>query len=198
VGHHAAGPLRVLFAAAVMPHKGLHRLLDALAGLPAGQARLDVAGSLDGAPGYVRAIRARCARDGLAVRLWGELRDEALWARFRDSHVLALPSDREAYPLAALEALGFGLPVLVTSHGGTAELVAEGVEGHRLQPDDVAAWTARLTELARDRGRLAALGRAALARFQAHGTWAETAATVVALCERVAGGGSGGGHLVSR
>ena len=45
---------------------------------------------------------------------------------FRRSQVFALPSDREAYSLACLEALGFGLPVLATSCGGLSEMITDG------------------------------------------------------------------------
>jgi glycosyltransferase involved in cell wall biosynthesis len=183
----APGPLRVLSVAAVMPHKGLHRLLRALAGAGARALELDVAGSLTKAPAYVEEMRAHIAARALKgrVRLHGELQGEALCALYRRCHVLALPSDREAYPLAGLEALGFGLPVLLTAEGGTAELLPEGDAGLRLPPDDVAAWTVALVGLADDRRRLAIQGRAALARYRAHGTWADTAARVQALCAQL-------------
>jgi glycosyltransferase involved in cell wall biosynthesis len=189
----AAGPLRVLTVAAVAPHKGLLRLLPALAGL-GDRAVLDVAGSLTQDPGYVRAVRARVAALGLGarVRLHGELGREALAALYRASHVLALPSDREAYPLAGLEALGFGLPALLPVPGGAGELVTDGVEGHLLAPDDVAAWTAALTRLAGDRARLAAMGNGALARYHAHRTWSDTAAQVAAFCADVVRGPQAG------
>jgi glycosyltransferase involved in cell wall biosynthesis len=183
----AAGPLRVLMAAAVIPGKGLHRLLEALRRIEDGSVHLDVAGALDRAPAYARQMQARVAALGLQdrVRLHGELRGEALWALFRGSHVLALPSDREAYPLAAVEALGFGLPVLVTDQGGAREVIGTGAQGQCLPPDDVAAWAAALAALAADRERLATAGAAALRRFRELPTWADTASRVQALCARV-------------
>jgi glycosyltransferase involved in cell wall biosynthesis len=182
------GPLRVLLAAAVAPHKGLHRLLAALARLPPGTAALEVAGSLEADPTYVRAVRREIARLGLAdrVRLRGQLAGGALAEAFRTSQVFALPSDREAYPLAALEALGFGLPALLTDRGGTAELLGSAAPaGILLAPDDAGGWTAALAALAADRARLGALGRAARARWLSHGTWRETARAALALVERV-------------
>jgi glycosyltransferase involved in cell wall biosynthesis len=180
----APGPLRVLAVAAVMPHKGLHRLLPALARAGERALELDVAGSLTKAPGYVRQIRSQLSTLGLEsrVRLHGELRAEALAALYRQCHVLALPSDREAYPLAGVEALGFGLPLLVTDEGGTGELIRSEREGLLLAPDDIAAWAAALVRLAGDRALLEVWGRAALARHRAHGPWAETAARVRQLC----------------
>jgi glycosyltransferase involved in cell wall biosynthesis len=185
---HAPGPLRVLHLASVVPAKGLHRLLRALAALAARHPRrdftLDVAGATPSAA-YARAVGRQAARVGLAgrVRLHGQLRGAALHALCRQSHVMALPSDREAYSLACLEALGFGLPVLATAAGGLGEMLTHGREGALLDPDDGDAWTDALDRLASDRGALAVMGRAALARYRAHATWREVALSVQQFLE---------------
>jgi glycosyltransferase involved in cell wall biosynthesis len=186
------GPLRILHVASGVPAKGLDRLLDACA-LALAEPRgylgadfgsdfdftLDVVGSWP-RPRWRDAMERRIAARGLAsrVRLHGELAGRALHDVFRRSHVLALPSDREAYSLACLEALGFGLPVLATSVGGLGELVTDGCEGFLLEPRDVTAWARMLRHLATDRGALAAAGCAALARYRAHRTWREVAISV--------------------
>jgi glycosyltransferase involved in cell wall biosynthesis len=174
----APGPLRVLYAGAVRPGKGLHRLLDALARGPRFPFTLDVVGSLS-SPRYAQEIRRRLAQFGFEaqVRLHGERSGAALWSLFRQSHVLALPSDREAYPLSCLEALGFGLPVLAPSSGGAGEMFKHGREGFLLDPHDVDAWARALRTLAEDRGALRAMAGAAVARWRAHSTWREAAAT---------------------
>ena len=102
---------------------------------------LDVVGSLAW-PRYARQIRRQLTRFGFEaqVRLHGERTGAELWSLFRQSHVLALPSDREAYPLSCLEALGFGLPVLASSSGGTGEMFDHGREGFLLDPHDTDAW----------------------------------------------------------
>jgi glycosyltransferase involved in cell wall biosynthesis len=178
----APGPLRVLYAAAVRPGKGLHRLLDALARVPGLPFTLDVVGSLAWSR-YARAIRRQISRLGLdaRVRLHGERSGGALWSLFRQSHVLALPSDREAYPLSCLEALGFGLPVLASSSGGTGEMFQHGREGFLLDPHDPEGWAQTLRTLAEDRGALRALAGAAVARWRAHATWREAAEAAAAF-----------------
>jgi glycosyltransferase involved in cell wall biosynthesis len=180
VARPRAGPLRLLFVGAVMPHKGLHRLLAALAPLSAPWT-LDVVGSLTADPAYAARLRAHA---DARVRWHGEQSGEALWAHHRAAALFVLPSDREAYSIAALEALGFGLPVLATARGGMGELIGPG-EGLTLPPDDVAAWTAAVAQLAADPARLAALSAGARARFAAHGTWRDTAAVIRALLEQI-------------
>jgi glycosyltransferase involved in cell wall biosynthesis len=184
---HLPGPLRVLSSAAVIRAKGLHRLLEVLAA-PGATIELDVAGALDADGGYVRRVRALVDRLGLRarVRLHGLLRGDPLWSLYARAHLLALPSDREAYPLAVVEALGFGLPVLVTAHGGAREVLGKGPQGRCLSPDDLAAWSEALEAFDVHRRDLARAGVAALARFAALGTWDDVALRVEALCARAA------------
>ncbi|HEY7373153.1 MAG TPA: glycosyltransferase family 4 protein [Polyangia bacterium] len=178
------GPLRLLHVAAVRPAKGLARLLDALSLARARGADcvLDVVGSLEDAA-HVRAMRGRIADAGLAGRitLHGERTGAALLQLYRRGQLFVLPSDREAYSLACLEALGFGLPVVATSRGGLGELVTPGRDGLLLDPDDTAAWAAALARLAGDRDALATMAAAAVARYRAHATWREAAAAVAAF-----------------
>jgi glycosyltransferase involved in cell wall biosynthesis len=183
----APGPLRVLSVAAVVRGKGLHRLIDAIA-RPGGPFELDVAGALDADRVQTRRVRTLVGRLGVGarVRLHGLLRGDALWSLYERAHVLALPSDREAYPLAVVEALGFGLPVLVTDRGGAREVLGDGPQGRCLPPDDVGAWSAALSAFAADRARLAGAAQAALERFKTLGTWDDVASRVEALCARAA------------
>ena len=182
------GPLRVLHVAAVRPHKGLAHLLAALAlarhdGDSGGlDFVLDVVGSLDDRR-YERVLRDQVARSRLdgRVRFHGQRSGAELQAFFERAQLFALPSDREAYSLACLEALGFGLPVLATSSGGLGEMVTSGKDGLLLDPHDAVAWAQALHRLGRDRGALAVMAKAALARYRAHATWREAAAAVAAF-----------------
>ena len=185
-----SGPLRIACVGVVAPHKGVHRLLDALATLTDADIVLDVAGSLKNEPRYVQRLREQAAGHGLEKRVHfhGQLDELALHAMLTRSHVFALPSDRESYPISAIEALGFGLPLLITSQGGTDEVLGGAPCGQLLDPDDTAAWAAALDRLSRDRRALSMQGQAALGRYRAHGTWRETARGVQSLCERVLAG----------
>jgi glycosyltransferase involved in cell wall biosynthesis len=62
--------------------------------------------------------------------------------------LFVLPSRFEGYPNALLEALAQGLPVLATAcPGGTVEILANGVHGMLVPPNDVAAMTTALDAL---------------------------------------------------
>ncbi|MEW6386625.1 MAG: glycosyltransferase family 4 protein [Thermodesulfobacteriota bacterium] len=188
------GPLQVLFLANLIPRKGLHALLEALAALPRESWRLTVAGNLAMAPAYVQAIRRQINRLGLAekVTLRGLLVGEALAACLARSHLLAVPSYMEGLPLAFLEGLGFGLPVIAGAGGGTGEVITHGQEGFLVKPGDTAALTLYLNRFLENREQLAEMSLAAQARYEAHPTWDQTCAQVRRFLQDVLRGGDRG------
>jgi glycosyltransferase involved in cell wall biosynthesis len=81
--------------------------------------------------------------------------------------VLAVPSLRESFGIAALEAMGCGVPVVATSVGGLPEVVADGETGIIVPDGDEAAFAEALCKLLTDRDlaeRLGAAGRERAAR----------------------------------
>src|SRR5204863_9193910 len=66
--------------------------------------------------------------------------------------VLLLPSELEAFGLAALEGMACGVPPVATNAGGLPELVTNGVDGFLEDVGDVAAQSARVIELLTDEG----------------------------------------------
>jgi glycosyltransferase involved in cell wall biosynthesis len=78
--------------------------------------------------------------------------------------VFALPSAAEAFPLALLQAMACGLPVIATRVGGIAELVRDGTDGLLVPADDRAALTRALVTLAADAPAREAMGRSARER----------------------------------
>jgi glycosyltransferase involved in cell wall biosynthesis len=75
--------------------------------------------------------------------------------------VFALVSRKEAGPLAVLEAMSTGLPVLATNVGMLPEFVRDGVGGHIVDVGDIAGIAERLIRLARDPEARAEMGAAA-------------------------------------
>jgi glycosyltransferase involved in cell wall biosynthesis len=136
-----------LYAGRLAEEKGV---ADAIAGCRLAGVPLVVAG--DGP--QADALRAGAAP---SVRFAGRV-DSAELARLRAGAALALVPSRyeEILPLAALEAMAAGLPVVASRAGGLAELVPEaGLH----PPGDVQAMAERIRALWRD----AAAGEAALA-----------------------------------
>jgi len=78
--------------------------------------------------------------------------------------VFCLPSHFEGLPVALMEALALGLPVVATRVGGVAEVVTDGEEAVLVPPAHPAELAAALVALARDPQRRAVMGAAALER----------------------------------
>lgn len=111
-----AVPGRVLFLSRLDPMKGLDVLLPALAivSTTVPQAHLLIAGT--GAPAYEYHLRAEVQRLGLADRVTfvGFARGDAKRALLAEASVFALPSHRENFGIAVVEALAAGLPAVVS------------------------------------------------------------------------------------
>jgi glycosyltransferase involved in cell wall biosynthesis len=80
--------------------------------------------------------------------------------------VFCLPSAREGFPRAAMEASAMGLPVVAYDIRGCRQVVDDGTTGRLVALHDVAALADAIAELA-DPERRAALGAAAAAKARA-------------------------------
>jgi glycosyltransferase involved in cell wall biosynthesis len=101
--------------------------------------------------------------------------------------VLAQPSRADNLPLAVLEAMAAGLPVVATRVGGIPELVVDGETGFVVPAEDPSALAAALDSLARDRSRLAELGRRGHQRVATHFSAEQVARRTVELYRELCG-----------
>ena len=175
-----AGPLKIIFVGNLIPRKELHTLIAALASLPPGAWRLQVAGSLSADPAYAGAIRRQINAAGLAgqVSLRGTMPAPELAVSLADSHLLAVPSSYEGFGIAYLEGLHFGLPAIAGDRGAAREIIRHGENGFLVPPGDAGTLAQLLHLLARDRQRLRAMSLAAHQSCTAHPTWSASAARV--------------------
>jgi N-acetyl-alpha-D-glucosaminyl L-malate synthase BshA len=73
-----------------------------------------------------------------------------------------LPSNYEAFGLAALEAMACGLPVVASKVGGVPELIQDGKTGFLVGPDEYEAGAERLYQILTDPALAARLREAGL------------------------------------
>ncbi len=80
--------------------------------------------------------------------------------------VVALPTRRDPFPIALLEAMALRKPIVSTAVGGIPEMVVDGETGFVVPPGDVDALTARLDALLGDHERRRVMGEAGRRRME--------------------------------
>jgi colanic acid/amylovoran biosynthesis glycosyltransferase len=117
----------------------------------------------------------KASRRGLSDRVTftGLLAHVEVEKAIGEAHVFVLPSktsksgDMEGIPVALMEAMGTGMPVIATRHSGTPELVEHEVSGLLCDEGDRQALCANMERLATMPERWAEMGAAAANKVRA-------------------------------
>ena len=151
----------LLFFGEIARHKGVFELARAFGRvadeLP--ELRLIYAGTGSGVEATRRLIEQ--LRLGGRVRFTGWLQAERKRATLAGATVFVLPSYVEGMPMALLEAMSFGLPVIATPVGGVPEIVTHERDGLLVPPGDIDALAAAIARLTSEPELRERLGRAA-------------------------------------
>lgn len=168
-------PVRFIGVGRLVEKKGFD---DALAAFAAFRAKPDAPSATltiigGGELGDVLKARARRLGLGDAVRFTGKLPHAQVGEELSSAHIFVLPSktaasgDMEGIPVALMEAMAQGMPVLATRHSGTRELVEHDVGGLLCDEADIDTLAANMETLARAPERWAAMGAAGAAKVRA-------------------------------
>lgn len=148
--------LLVIAVARLQPEKGIDDLVSAAAALRPHLPGLRVA--VAGSGPEEAALRARIEDAGLAgsFSLLGSRSD--VGALLAAADAFCLPSRHEGLPLSLLEAMQAGLACVATRVGGVPGVIADGVDGVLVEPDDPDALAEALGGVLRDGDRRRAMG----------------------------------------
>lgn len=169
-------PVRFVFVGSVSRAKGIHCLLRATE-LAMQPWTVDLIGP-EGEQGFLAWLKSEILSRGLSERInilgliVGEERDRLL----DSADGFVLPSLTEALPMAMLEAMAAGLPVVATKVGSIPEVIRDGFEGRLVNPEDPVALARALDELAGDesaRLKMGEIARETCARHYGMETMAE-------------------------
>ncbi len=165
-----------LFVGRMEPRKGIDTLVPAFAEVVRRMpdATLVVAGP-DTVGGEGRTSQQQWMRETWAaagvganrVRLLGPVAPVDLPALYSAADVMVAPSPYEAFGLVYLEAMACGTTAIGCAAGGVPEIIADGVTGKLVPPDDAPALATTLTQVLADaalRRRLGAAGRMVVER----------------------------------
>lgn len=85
------------------------------------------------------------------VEVLGRIGDRHRLAQlYAEASVFAVPSHFDPYPLVALEAMAFGVPVVTTRQMGTPEMIVDGVTGRLVEPGSIDALATALLQVLLD------------------------------------------------
>jgi colanic acid/amylovoran biosynthesis glycosyltransferase len=164
--HRGDGPLRLVSVTRLVDKKGLRFAIDAVAMLR--DRGHDVHYSIAGAGPNKHLLEQQVAALKLetSVELLGPVGREDVLALLDDAHILLAPSvtaddgDMEGIPVAIMEGMARGLPVVSTRHSGIPELVEDGVVGYLVAESDSRALADALQRLEENCHSWPAMGRA--------------------------------------
>lgn len=138
----------IVFLGFIEQKKGVFDLLQAFSALQnIERYTLHICGS-----GETELIRTRIEYLDLQERVvvHGWVSEEERMEIFGRSKLFVLPSYFEALPMSLLEAMSFGLPVVVTNVGSMPEVVDNGINGKIVTPGDIRGLTEALSTLLSD------------------------------------------------
>jgi glycosyltransferase involved in cell wall biosynthesis len=150
----------VVFSGRCEASKGIFDLLEAAGVLRAQVPGLRIECAGDGDLGKVQRYAQSMGMDA-RVKLRGWLDKRAAADLLGRASAFVLPSYAEGLPMALLEAMAAGCPVVATRVGGIPDLVTDGVDGLLVPPGDPDALAAALLRVLRDRDFAQRLGNAA-------------------------------------
>jgi len=145
-----------VIAGRLSPEKGIDVAIRAVGHL-SDQVRLDIAG--DGPARRDLEALAEAEAPGQVV-FHGRLPKDKLYDLLRSSSVAVVPSTWfENQPMAVLEAMAAGLPVIASDLGGLPELIDDGVDGLLVSAGDDKVLARAIDEMARDWSRAFTMGQ---------------------------------------
>lgn len=158
---------RVLYIGTINARKGVHYLLQAFTEAKMPNSELLLVGGV--ATRRLKRLLQNALKqhNNLKQEHW-DFSDDDPTQVFGRCAVLVLPSVEDSFGLVALEAMACGLPVIVTSHCGVADVVQEGVNGFVVPPRDTSAITQKLIFLAQNQAVASEMSKAARLTAEYH------------------------------
>ncbi len=104
---------------------------------------------------------------GEQILFTGWISGDTLKACYASADVVVVPSIYlDPFPTITLEAMASGKAVVVTCHGGTRELVVDGVTGYVINPHDIESFSQAVVKVLNDTICARTMGEAGKKRIQ--------------------------------
>ena len=167
----AQNALEILFCGMVSKEKGIAILLEACAHLKAKGVhfRFKIVGravSEADQKFFTEFIQSNQMED--IVQLTGPLHGDEKWKAYSCADLFCFPTfySAETFPVVAIEAMMFGLPVVATNWRGLPDIVVDGKTGYLVSPKDSKAIAERLERLILNPDLRRTMGAAGRQRYE--------------------------------
>lgn len=151
---------RVVYVGTIEPRKGLSYLVKSFLKADIPNSELLIVGGVS-TRGLKKFITETLSQNpNIKQEFWNFSQDDPTKV-FGKSSILVLPSVEDGFGLVALEAMACGLPVIVTSNCGAADVVNNSVNGFIAPPRDVKTMANQLKFLAENEEMRVEMGRRA-------------------------------------
>lgn len=133
---------------------------------------------------YFKKILELVKANGLekTIRFGTSIDDPALIDCYLSCDVFVLPSSMETFPLAIIEAMYAGLPIIASKVGGIPDIVRNGVNGFLVDPNDINELYEKCLQLLKDDMFRDSMREANLKAARSY-TWDKIAASTYNLYE---------------
>ncbi len=180
---------RVIHCGNLSLRKGVHYLLQAFSELKLPGAELWLIGKVTG---EISPFLKQYASP--AVILQGTFPERELHKYFSQGSVFCLASIEEGLAMVQPMAMACGLPLIITTNTGGADLVREGREGFILPIRDVAALKEKILYCYENPEEARCMGEAGRRRVRTGFTWADHSEKMMAHFRRILAGTTGSGQ----
>jgi len=107
---------------------------------------------------------------------------------YRSIDIFIMPSRRESFGVAALEAAASGLPVIASRFGGIPETVIHGETGLLIEPEDVKGFSGAITHLAKNEHLRKEMGFKGRMRVEANFDWRNSISNMINIYKKISRG----------
>lgn len=186
ITHGNRDAIRLLSVGSIIPRKGFHDLITALAPLADLPWTLSIAGDTTRNAGAFEQLIGDITRFGFEgrVQVLGAVSDSELNNLYNQADVFVLASLFEGYGMVYAEAMAYGLPIIATSAGAIPDTVPSEA-GLLVRAGDVPALTLALKTVIEDAPYRARLSSGALRAAAQQPTWDQAAQQFAAALGRL-------------
>ena len=139
--------LTIVCVSRLIERKGINLLLKAVSALK--QENFKIKLSIVGTGDEEEALKhlSSTLQTDDCVNFYGAIDRSEINTHYKNAHVFALTSHNEGMSIATLEAIGHGLPCIVTDTGGARDIVTDGYNGFIIPKDSIQETISALKKL---------------------------------------------------